>query len=65
MPRCPPTLLRRALRGSARRTFNAITVDGECSTNDCVFAMASGASGVPVDEDLYPVLRAGVLRSVA
>ena len=27
-------------------TFNAITVDGECSTNDCVFALANGASGV-------------------
>jgi glutamate N-acetyltransferase/amino-acid N-acetyltransferase len=54
----PPGLLRRALEDSARRTFNAITVDGECSTNDCVFAMASGAAEVPVDEDLYPVLRA-------
>ena len=54
----PPALLRRALVDSAQRTFNAITVDGECSTNDCVFAMASGAAGVPVDEDLYPVLRA-------
>jgi glutamate N-acetyltransferase/amino-acid N-acetyltransferase len=54
----PTGLLRRALEDSARRTFNAITVDGECSTNDCVFAMASGAAGVPVDEDLYPVLRA-------
>jgi glutamate N-acetyltransferase/amino-acid N-acetyltransferase len=54
----PPELLRRALTDSAQRTFNAITVDGECSTNDCVFAMASGAAGVPVDEDLYPVLRA-------
>ena len=33
---------------SSRRddTFNAITVDGECSTNDCLFALASGASGV-------------------
>jgi glutamate N-acetyltransferase/amino-acid N-acetyltransferase len=54
----PTGLLRRALEDSARRTFNAITVDGECSTNDCVFAMASGAAGVRVDEDLYPVLRA-------
>ena len=30
-------------------TFNAITVDGECSTNDCVFALASGASGVTLE----------------
>ncbi len=53
-----PELLRRALEESARRTFNAITVDGECSTNDCVLAMASGAAGVAVDEDLYPILGA-------
>ena len=32
----PPALLHRALVESARDTFNAITVDGECSTNDCV-----------------------------
>ncbi len=54
----PPELLHRALEDSARRTFNAITVDGECSTNDCVFAMASGAAGMSVDEELYPALRA-------
>jgi glutamate N-acetyltransferase/amino-acid N-acetyltransferase len=46
----PPALLRRALQDAARYTFNAITVDGESSTNDCVFAMASGASGVDIDE---------------
>jgi glutamate N-acetyltransferase/amino-acid N-acetyltransferase len=39
-------LLQRALRAAVDDTFNAITVDGECSTNDCVFALASGASGV-------------------
>ena len=47
-----------------RDTFNAITVDGECSTNDTVFAMASGASGVVIDESLYPALEAG-LRAVS
>jgi glutamate N-acetyltransferase/amino-acid N-acetyltransferase len=30
-------------------TFNAITVDGECSTNDCVMLLANGASGAEVD----------------
>jgi glutamate N-acetyltransferase/amino-acid N-acetyltransferase len=55
-----PAVLQRALRASADDTFNAITVDGECSTNDCVFAMASGASGVEIDEDLYPALVAGL-----
>ena len=52
----PPALLHRALRESAWDTFNAITVDGECSTNDSLFAMASGASGVTIDEDTYPAL---------
>jgi glutamate N-acetyltransferase/amino-acid N-acetyltransferase len=53
----PPALLQRALVDSAKDTFNAITVDGECSTNDCVFALASGASGVAVDDETYPALR--------
>jgi glutamate N-acetyltransferase / amino-acid N-acetyltransferase len=50
----PPALLRRALRAAARDTFNAITVDGECSTNDSLFAMASGRSGVTIDDRTYP-----------
>ena len=54
--RVSPALLHRALRESARDTFNAITVDGECSTNDSLFAMASGTSGVVIDDDTYPVL---------
>jgi glutamate N-acetyltransferase / amino-acid N-acetyltransferase len=57
----PPALLRKALQLSARDTFNAITVDGECSTNDSLFAMASGASGVTVDEELFPALLDGML----
>ena len=43
-----PALLHRALVESAEDTFNAITVDGECSTNDSLFALASGASGVTI-----------------
>jgi glutamate N-acetyltransferase/amino-acid N-acetyltransferase len=45
-----PALLQRALAAVVDDTFNAITVDGECSTNDCVFALANGASGVRIDE---------------
>ena len=62
--RVSPALLRRALRASARETFNAITVDGECSTNDSLFAMASGASGVTIDDASYPALLEG-LRAVS
>ena len=42
----PQPLLDRALREAVDDTFNAITVDGECSTNDCVMLLANGASGV-------------------
>jgi len=49
----PPPLLDRALREAVNDTFNAITVDGECSTNDCVMLLANGASGVEVDESSY------------
>jgi glutamate N-acetyltransferase/amino-acid N-acetyltransferase len=59
--RVSPALLHRALLESAQDTFNAITVDGECSTNDSLFAMASGASGVTIDEDSYPSLLEGLL----
>jgi glutamate N-acetyltransferase/amino-acid N-acetyltransferase len=58
----PPALLHRALAESARETFNAITVDGECSTNDCLMALASGASGIAIDEATLPLLTAGLLE---
>ncbi|GAB4247227.1 MAG: bifunctional glutamate N-acetyltransferase/amino-acid acetyltransferase ArgJ [Thermoleophilia bacterium] len=35
-----------ALTGAVSRTFNRISVDGEMSTNDSVFFLAGGASGV-------------------
>jgi glutamate N-acetyltransferase/amino-acid N-acetyltransferase len=39
-------------------------VDGECSTNDCAFLLASGASGVSITRDDDPALLDG-LRAVA
>jgi glutamate N-acetyltransferase/amino-acid N-acetyltransferase len=44
-------------------TFNAITVDGDTSTNDTVFLLANGASGVQIDEGNYAVFVAA-LREV-
>ena len=38
----PAALLKPAVDG----TFNAITIDGDCSTNDTVLLLANGASGV-------------------
>jgi glutamate N-acetyltransferase/amino-acid N-acetyltransferase len=49
----PKPLLERALRDAVHDTFNAITVDGECSTNDCVMLLANGASGLTVDDSSY------------
>jgi glutamate N-acetyltransferase / amino-acid N-acetyltransferase len=54
-----PALLKRALGEIVAETFNAITIDGDTSTNDSVIALAGGASGVTVDEILYPALIEG------
>jgi glutamate N-acetyltransferase / amino-acid N-acetyltransferase len=35
-----------ALAGAAQRTFNRLSVDGDTSTNDTVFLLANGASGI-------------------
>jgi glutamate N-acetyltransferase/amino-acid N-acetyltransferase len=59
----PAPLLNRALREAVDETFNAITVDGECSTNDSVMLLANGASGVAIDESTYGTFVRG-LRSV-
>ncbi len=56
----PAPLLTRALREAVDLTFNAITVDGECSTNDCVMLLANGASGVAVDDASYAAFAAGL-----
>jgi glutamate N-acetyltransferase/amino-acid N-acetyltransferase len=39
-----PAFLQRALRKEVRTTFNAITVDGDTSTNDTLLVLASGAA---------------------
>src|SRR6185436_7658396 len=56
----PPHLLDRALRAAVDDTFNAITVDGECSTNDCVILLANGAGGAVVDETNYGEFLSGL-----
>jgi glutamate N-acetyltransferase/amino-acid N-acetyltransferase len=50
----PAPLLQRALRDAVDVTFNAITIDGDTSTNDTVFLLAGGASGVEVTDAGYP-----------
>ena len=43
-----PGLLRTLLRRAVGVTFNRISVDGDMSTNDTVFALASGRSGATI-----------------
>ena len=57
-----PSTLYRALTDACRYTFNAITVDGEPSTNDCVFALANGRSGVVIRRQLRRALRVRAVR---
>lgn len=40
-----PATLRSLLRASASRTWDQLSVDGDTSTNDTVFVLASGAAG--------------------
>ena len=52
-------LLQRALVEVVDETFNAITVDGDTSTNDTVMLLANGASGVTVgDAEYAPFVKA-------
>jgi glutamate N-acetyltransferase/amino-acid N-acetyltransferase len=42
-----PPLLQKTLRGVTARTFNAISIDGDTSTNDTLLVLANGAAGAP------------------
>ncbi|HZP97277.1 MAG TPA: bifunctional glutamate N-acetyltransferase/amino-acid acetyltransferase ArgJ [Candidatus Limnocylindria bacterium] len=43
----PRSDLQAIVRAAADRSFNAISVDGDTSTNDTLLVLANGASGVP------------------
>ena len=46
-------LLHRALTLATGKSFNRITVDSDTSTNDSVVLVATGASGVTIDEESF------------
>ncbi len=46
-------LLQKALKEAVDVSFNAITVDGDMSTNDCVFLLSTGRSSVEITEENY------------
>jgi glutamate N-acetyltransferase/amino-acid N-acetyltransferase len=45
-----PAILKKALHAAVERSFNAITVDGDTSTNDMVVVLANGMAGNPLIE---------------
>jgi glutamate N-acetyltransferase/amino-acid N-acetyltransferase len=47
------SLLKIALKEAVEVSFNAITVDGDMSTNDCVFLVATGKSNVQINENNF------------
>jgi glutamate N-acetyltransferase/amino-acid N-acetyltransferase len=62
-----PAVLQRALKIAVDRSFNAISVDGDTSTNDCVLLMASGKAGNAANADIADLQRAlnAVCRDLA
>jgi glutamate N-acetyltransferase/amino-acid N-acetyltransferase len=53
-----PAVLRRALKEAVDQSFNAISVDGDTSTNDCVLVMSSGKTGNAQSADTTEFQRA-------
>ncbi|MDX2110001.1 MAG: bifunctional glutamate N-acetyltransferase/amino-acid acetyltransferase ArgJ [Verrucomicrobiota bacterium] len=56
-------LLTKLTRNGVHSSFNAITVDGDMSTNDTVLVLANGASGITVDTK-QPALLAAFTAAV-
>jgi len=49
-----PEQLRAVLEPAVEATFNSISIDGDTSTNDTVLLLASGASGIVLDDTVGP-----------
>lgn len=57
----PAADLAAMLRRAAGLSFNAISIDGDTSTNDTILLLANGASGVAVDDETDRALFAAAL----
>ena len=53
------------LRPAVEQSFNAISVDGEPSTNDCVILLANGTSGVSRDDEAFAAALGEVCSDLA
>lgn len=60
-----PAVLDRSLRAAVDVSFHSLNIDGCPSTNDTVFVMASGASGVAVGDDVLRGLLTETCRDLA
>lgn len=56
----PTEILQPLLKRAVDRSFNAITVDGDMSTNDTVLLLANGASGITLDTATLPAFEAAL-----
>ena len=55
-----PAELKRSLRHACEDTFNAISIDGDTSTNDTVLLLASGHSGMHLNDPAKPLFLSGL-----
>jgi glutamate N-acetyltransferase/amino-acid N-acetyltransferase len=53
------------LRPAVAESFNSISVDGECSTNDAVILLANGASGASRNDEAFAEVLHTVCRNLA
>jgi glutamate N-acetyltransferase / amino-acid N-acetyltransferase len=60
-----PEDLRAVTRSVADRTFNAISVDGDTSTNDTLLVLANGASGLRVPANIFEDALVRVCKDLA
>ena len=66
--RVEPELWQKLFSQAVSKTFNRVSVDGDTSTNDTVYGLANGASGVAATEEDIPALLdalTGVLGELA
>jgi glutamate N-acetyltransferase/amino-acid N-acetyltransferase len=66
----PAEQLKRLLGQAVKESFNSVTVDGDMSTNDCIFLLANGSSGSAVepgteDEELFTAALKAVCKGLA
>lgn len=54
----------KVMRDAVNETFNRVTVDGDTSTNDTLYGLANGASGVAADDDASIAALSAALVSV-